>query len=72
MYLLQGMLVSETGSSLSNSLEVPLETTHLGSENLPSLLDFISGESSDTIASPLFQRKFDVRLTEGIGSEQQV
>lgn len=72
LYLLQGMLVSETGSPLSNSLEVPLNTTHLGSENLLSLLDFISGESSDTVVLLLYQRKFDLRLTEVIGSEQQV
>lgn len=45
-YLPQGTFASETGSSLSNSLDVPLKRTfQLGSENLPSLLDFISGES---------------------------
>lgn len=68
------MFVSETGSSLSNTLEVPLKTSHLGSENLPSLLDFINGseESFDSIASPLYQRKFDLRFTGVIDSEQQV
>lgn len=72
-YLPQRMFVSETGSSLSNSLEVPLKTAfHLGSENLPSLLDLISGESSDTVVSPLYRRKFGMRFTEIVGSEHRV
>lgn len=71
-YLPQRIFVSETGSSLSNSLEVPLKTAfHLGSENLPSLLDLISGESSDTVVSPLYRRKFGMRFTEIVGSEHR-
>lgn len=70
-YLPQGMFASETGFSLSNSLEVPLKRifTWVQKTSLPFWISSV--ENPHTIVSPLYQRKFDLRFTEVIGSEQQ-